>query len=85
MTALTALMTRFCAGKTAGSLVEAIAPATRSLPKSETGMASHDEANTTVAMIMKDHATQRLTPDSAIPSLVNGKCHSRRTETDHPI
>ena len=70
--------------KTAGSLVEATAPATRALPKSEMAMANHDEANTTVAMIMKDHATQRSTPDSAIPSPVNGRSHSRRTEMNHP-
>ena len=48
----------------AGSLVEAASPATRALLKFEMAMASHDEANTTVAMIMKDHATQRSTPDS---------------------
>ena len=47
-------------------------------------MASHDEANTTVAMIMKDHATERPTLDSAIPSPVSGRSHSRRIETNHP-
>ena len=84
MTALTALRPAFAREKTVGSLIEATAPATRALSKSETAMASHDEANTTVAMIMKDHTTQRSTPDSAIPNPVNGKSHSRRTEMDHP-
>ena len=46
---------------------------------------SHDEVSTTVAMIMKDHATQRSTPDSATPNPVNGRSHSRQTETDYPI
>ena len=84
MLALTALMTRFCAGETTGSLVEATTPAIRGLLKSETAMASHDEANTSIVMIMKDHATHRSTPDLAIPDPVNGKSHSRRTEKDHP-
>lgn len=84
MTALTALMTRFAREKTASSLVEATAPTPRAHPKSETATASLDEANTTVAMIMKDHATQRSMPDLAIPSPANERSHSRRIETNHP-
>ena len=77
MTALTALMTRFCVGEDNRLDRRSNRPATRALLKSKTAVASHVEANTTVAMIMKDQATQRSTPDSAIPSSVNGKSHSR--------
>ena len=52
-------MPAFALEKTAGSLVEATAPATQALPKSETAMTSHDAVNRNVAMIMKERATQR--------------------------
>ena len=69
MSALTSLMTRFCAGEDSCLLVEATTPAIRALPRSEMAMANLDAANTNVAMTTKERATQQSTPASATPNL----------------
>ena len=77
MAALTALMTRFCAGEDSWL-------ARRSNSTSDPGISEARDENGRPRRTKNKHLTWS-TPDSVVPNPVNGKSHSRQIETDHRI
>ena len=71
--------------KIAGSLIEAIAPATQALLKSETTMASHVTTDTSAATMAIMPKTRQSMLDSVALNPVSGKRRSKETIQARPV
>ena len=83
MAALTTLMTRFCAGEDSW-LVATSHPKTQAIQTPGIATASHDEIDTSVAIMATTPKTRQSMPDSEALNPDSGKSHLKETVRAHP-